>query len=133
MKKIFTLSFIDLSLFSCSNSSEVEVGVGNKTTMLVDLVYDAGNVVKGEVIDATFEVKNTGKFPLVIGQVTGSCSCTVADKPEEPIAPGETGKIKAHVTTENSLPGMISKSVRIVANTEPSTTNTVIKAMIIGK
>ncbi len=131
MKKIFTLSFIALSLFSCSNSNQVEVG--NKTTMLVDLVYDAGKVVKGEVIDATFEVKNTGKFPLVIGEVSGSCSCTVADKPEEPIAPGETGEIKAHVTTENASPGVISKSVRIVANTEPSITNTVIKATIIGK
>lgn len=131
MRKIIAISSMFFLLAACSGSDKVEVG--NKTTMQVDMVFDAGKVVKGEVIDAKFIVKNTGKYPLVIGDVSPSCSCTIAEKPEEPIAPGESGEIKAHVTTENALVGELAKAVGIVANTEPSVTNVVIKAKIIGK
>ncbi len=131
MRRIIPFAFLVLTAFACKNSTKVEVG--NKTSMLVDLVFDAGKVVKGEVIDAKIIVKNTGDFPLVIGEVSGSCSCTVAEKPEAPIAPGEEGEIVAHVNTENASAGIITKSVRIVANTEPSVTNTVIKATILDK
>ena len=116
---------------SCSGSDQVEIG--NKTTMEVNLVYDAGKVVKGEVIDAKFTIKNTGDFPLVIGDVKGSCSCTVAEKPEEPILPGEEGIVKAHVTTQSANAGVLAKMVNIVANTEPSRTEVVIRATILDK
>jgi hypothetical protein len=116
---------------SCSGSDQVEIG--NKTTMEVNLVYDAGKVVKGEVIDAKFTIKNTGDFPLVIGDVKGSCSCTVAEKPEEPILPGEEGVVKAHVTTQSANAGVLAKMVNIVANTEPSRTEVVIRATILDK
>ena len=116
---------------SCSGSDKVEIG--NKTTMEVNLVFDAGKVVKGEVIDAKFTIKNTGDFPLVIGDVKGSCSCTVAEKPEEPILPGEEGVVKAHVTTQSANAGVLAKMVNIVANTEPSRTEVVIRATILDK
>ena len=116
---------------SCSGSDQVEIG--NKTTMEVNLVFDAGKVVKGEVIDAKFTIKNTGDFPLVIGDVKGSCSCTVAEKPEEPILPGEEGFVKAHVTTQSANAGVLAKMVNIVANTEPSRTEVVIRATILDK
>ncbi len=116
---------------SCSGSDQVEIG--NKTTMEVNLVFDAGKVVKGEVIDAKFTIKNTGDFPLVIGDVKGSCSCTVAEKPEEPILPGEEGVVKAHVTTQSANAGVLAKMVNIVANTEPSRTEVVIRATILDK
>jgi hypothetical protein len=116
---------------SCSGSDQVEIG--NKTTMEVNLVFDAGKVVKGEVIDAKFTIKNTGDFPLVIGDVKGSCSCTVAEKPEEPILPGEEGIVKAHVTTQSANAGVLAKMVNIVANTEPSRTEVVIRATILDK
>ena len=116
---------------SCSGSDKVEIG--NKTTMEVNLVFDAGKVVKGEVIDAKFTIKNTGDFPLVIGDVKGSCSCTVAEKPEEPILPGEEGFVKAHVTTQSANAGVLAKMVNIVANTEPSRTEVVIRATILDK
>jgi hypothetical protein len=101
--------------------------------MLVDPVFDAGEVVKGELISASFKVENTGDYPLVIAEVKGSCSCTVASKPEDPIAPGHSGIIKAEVDTERTSTGIITKSVRIVANTEPSVTEVAIKAMVKNK
>lgn len=132
MKNKFIL-FLGLSflLQACGGNDKIEVG--NKTTMEVNLVYDAGDVVKGEVIDAKFTLKNTGSYPLVIGEVKGSCSCTVAEKPEEPIAPGEEGVVKAHVTTQSANAGVLAKTVNIVANTEPSRTEVVIKANILDK
>ena len=131
MKKLIFLASSILVLASCGGSDTVEIG--NKTSMSVDLVYDAGDVMRGEMIDATLKIKNTGSYPLVIGEVKGSCSCTVAEKPEAPIAPGEEGIIKAHVTTKAASPGMLAKTVNILANTEPSRTEVVIKANILNK
>jgi hypothetical protein len=120
-----------LLLQACGGSDKVEIG--NKTSMEVNLVYDAGDVVKGEVIDAKFTIKNTGDFPLVLGEVKGSCSCTVAEKPEKPIPPGEEGVVKAHVTTSSASAGVLAKVVNIVSNTQPARTEVVIRANILDK
>ena len=67
MKKGLLFFVAAALLFSCTNTEVVEVG--NKTSMMVDPVYDAGEVVKGELITAKFKVENTGNFPLVIADV----------------------------------------------------------------
>jgi hypothetical protein len=98
--------------------------------MKVNEVFDAGTVVKGEVVKASFVVKNTGDAPLVISEVRPSCSCTVADKPTEPIAPGMSTTIVAKVETANVSAKSITKSVTLVTNTEGSTKVLLIKAKI---
>lgn len=128
MKRI--LLFLALvSLLTACNETE-KVVIGNKTTMVVNPVFDGGTVVKGEIVHAKFIVQNTGKYPLVIADVKGSCTCTVAKKPEDPIQPGEEGIIEAEVDTDRTSKGVISKTVRIVANTEPSVTEVAIKATV---
>ena len=131
MKTLSVLLSISLLLFACGDNTDYEVG--NKTTMEVNEVFDAGDIVKGEKITAVFTIKNTGDYPLVLGEVKGSCSCTVADYPEDPIAPGQEGKISAHVNTDEVEAGLLNKSVRIVANTNPSVKQVLIKANIIRK
>lgn len=128
MKRILFILPLAFLMFSCGGSDVVEIG--QKTSMVVEPVFDAGEVVKGEIISAKFIVKNTGKYPLVIADVKGSCSCTVAEKPEDPIQPGGEGVITAEVDTDRTSTGVISKSVRIVANTEPSVTEVAIKARV---
>lgn len=128
MKKLLFIAPAFFMLFACTETEMVEVG--NKTTMVVDPVFDGGEVVKGEIISAKFVVRNTGSYPLVIADVKGSCSCTVADRPEDPIQPGEEAVIKADVDTDRTSTGEITKSVRIVANTEPSVTEVAIKATV---
>ena len=86
-------------LSSCGDNTKVEIG--ERTSMDIDKVFDAGEVFKGEVISAKFKIKNTGDRPLVISEVKGSCSCTVTDYPEEPLMPGEEGEIMAHVNRNN--------------------------------
>ncbi|MBM3186823.1 MAG: DUF1573 domain-containing protein [Bacteroidetes bacterium] len=127
MKK--TIAFIGiLMLFGCGEEQKVEVG--QKTTMEITPEFNAGTVIKGEIIKARFKVENTGDYPLVFGEVRGSCSCTVAEKPEEPLQPGETAEILAEVNTENLTSKKISKSVTILANTEPSLTVVTIKGTL---
>jgi hypothetical protein len=127
MKKI--VLFIGIGfLFSCSDDQPLQVG--QKTTMEVETVFDAGTVVKGEVINAKFKVTNTGEYPLVIGDVTPSCSCTVAEEPEEAIQPGESSEIIAQVKTDNLSSKKIQKMITVMANTEPSVTVLEIKGKI---
>lgn len=127
MKKLLVVS-LSFLFFSCNEEQKIEVG--QKTTMEITPEFNAGTVVKGEIIKAHFKVENTGDYPLVFGEVRGSCSCTVAEKPEEPIQPGETGEIIAEVNTENLTSKTINKSVTIMANTEPNLTVVNIKAIL---
>ena len=120
---------LSLSIIGCEGNNELEVG--QKTTMTIDKIYDAGTRVKGEVIEAVFNIENTGDYPLVFGEIKGSCSCTVADKPEVPILPGEKGVITAKVDTEKFRSNSeISKYVTVLANTEPSRVTLKIKGKI---
>jgi hypothetical protein len=128
MKKLLILLVMPL-IFSCSSEGD-SVEIGKKTSLEVNEVYDAGTVVKGEVIRAVFTVKNTGDHPLVFGEVRPSCSCTVADKPSEPIQPGASTKIIAKVNTANVSSKEVTKSVTIMTNTTPSTKVLIIKAKI---
>jgi len=121
--------FLSLSIIGCEGNNELEVG--QKTTMTIDKIYDAGTRVKGEIIEAVFNIENTGDYPLVFGEIKGSCSCTVADKPEAPILPGEKGVITAKVDTEKFRSNSeISKYVTVLANTEPNRVTLKIKGKI---
>jgi hypothetical protein len=128
MKNLFILFSFAVLMQSCTGSSEIEIG--NKTTMVVEPVYEAGSVVRGEVITAKIKVSNTGSYPLVIASVSPSCSCTIAERPEEPVQPGESAIIIARVDTGKISGKIVNKAVNIVANTEPSTTAVIIRAKI---
>jgi len=128
MKKLILFGLLFVIGAGCSEDQNVKVG--QKTTMELNPVYNAGKVIKGEVINAKFEIKNTGDYPLVFGEVRPSCSCTVADKPTKPIQPGETGEIIAQVKTDNLTTSRVNKTVTIMTNTEPNVTVLEIKATI---
>lgn len=128
MKKLLFIGFASL-LVACSSNSDL-IDVRNKTTIEIDPVFDGGTVIKGEKIDASFTMTNTGDYPLVVAEVKGSCTCTVVAKPEEPIAPGDSYVIKAMVDTEKTGVGAITKGITIVANTEPANTQVTVKGIV---
>lgn len=59
-------------------------------------VHDWGDVtVKEGPLDCTFTLTNISEEPVVIRSVTSSCGCTGVVWTREPIAPGQSGTVKA--------------------------------------
>lgn len=85
---------------------------------IVEPVKEYGEVPKGDKLDWSFLIKNTGEGDLQILAAKPGCGCTVADF-DKVIKPGETGKVTAHVDT-TAFAGPISKTVSIETN-DPST------------
>ncbi|HXA18099.1 MAG TPA: DUF1573 domain-containing protein [Thermoanaerobaculia bacterium] len=81
---------------------------------IVEPIKDYGTISKGEKLDWSFLVKNTGDADLVITSAKPGCGCTVADF-DKVIKPGETGKVTAHVDT-TAFVGPIAKTVTLETN-----------------
>lgn len=81
-----------------------------------------GKIKEGSIVEISWKFKNTGNKPLVILETIGSCGCTIAEKPKEPILPGETGVIKARFNSQGQGPAA-HKTVTVEANTKGGTTH----------
>ncbi len=77
-------------------------------------IKDFEIVPKGEVIVHEFVIKNEGSAVLELSDVRPACGCTVAEY-DRKIAPGESGKVRAKVKTEN-FGGPIAKSIAVFTN-----------------
>jgi hypothetical protein len=101
-----------------------------KTTVTFEKYeHDFGNIKQDSENPYVFKFTNTGTEPLIIESATGSCGCTVPDYPKHPIAPGETSEIKVEYKPgkqENAQ----TKTVTVIANTEPKETQLRIKANV---
>ncbi len=76
-------------------------------------------ITEGESVEVVFTYTNTGKSNLVLSAVEPTCGCTVADDKgwsKEPLAPGESEKIRVVYNSEGRAPGAITKSVVIRSN-----------------
>jgi hypothetical protein len=77
--------------------------------------HNFGNVPEGPQAITEFKIKNISNEPITVNNVQASCGCTVPEWTKEPIAPGETGKIKAIYNTQGR-PGNISKSLTVTTS-----------------
>ena len=135
---LFYFTFL-VFLFSCNQKEMTKVD--NKTLLSTDLIdnprsakgTDAatlaslatmdfkdtllqfGNIREGELVSHDFEFKNNGKRPLIISSAKGSCGCTVAEFPTEPMIPGQAGTIKVRFNSSGKT-GHQEKTVTIIAN-----------------
>lgn len=73
--------------------------------------HSFGKIKHNVPVTYYFEFKNVSDKPLVVENASASCGCTVPEKPEKPIMPGESGKIK--VVYNAAAVGPISKDVYI--------------------
>jgi len=90
--------------------------------VFVEDVYKFGTISQGQLVDFTFRFKNEGDIPLVIASMKPACGCTLVDGwPTAPIAPGDSAEIPVQFNSADKQ-GHISKSITMVANTEPKTT-----------
>lgn len=78
-------------------------------------VQNLGPITKGQVAEVSWKFKNTGNHPLYVTNVHAQCGCTTPDPPKEPIAPGQTGVIRAKFNSSN-FSGHVTKEVYVEAN-----------------
>ena len=73
--------------------------------------YDLGKMKQSVPATATFTVTNISKEPLIIEAANPTCGCTISDYTKSPIAPGQTGTIKATYNASGS--GAIHKTLTV--------------------
>ena len=66
-----------------------------------NVVIDFGKIKKDIPVEKDFTFTNTGNAPLIISSAHASCGCTTPVAPKDPIAPGQTGTIKAGFNARN--------------------------------
>ncbi|MBL7703448.1 MAG: DUF1573 domain-containing protein [Ferruginibacter sp.] len=88
------------------------------TVQIIDTAYDFKTVNEGEKVIYNYRFKNTGTKPLVIVEASASCGCTVPQKPEKPVLPGETGFIKVAFDSKGR-PGEAHKTITVISNAKP--------------
>ena len=102
------------------------------TVQIIDSVFDFGKVTDGEIVEFSYRFKNTGSLPLVISNATASCGCTVPEKPEAPIKPGETGYIKVKFNSAGRV-GVAHKTVTVTSNAAPAFPELLLKGEVLAK
>lgn len=130
MKKILIGCMIStVLLVACSDrkkdriaddiSQKNEEALKDTTTVeAIDTVYNFGTIADGDKVEYNYRFKNTGKKPLIIKNATASCGCTVPEKPEKPILPGEIGYLKV-VFDSKGKAGHVEKSITVSSNANP--------------
>lgn len=111
MKKLLCIA----SLFICTivfgqQSVNTSTGVFDFKAETIDY----GTINKNSDGNRSFSFKNTGKSPIIITSVKGSCGCTVATKPSKPIMPNETAEIGVKYDTKRV--GAFSKTITVQSN-----------------
>ena len=113
-------------------AADRDVNSGKFPVMKFDkIVHDFGTIDQGTNVEHRFTFTNTGEAPLVIVDAKSSCGCTVPEKPDGPIAPGDTGELL--VKFNGSGKNQVSKTVTITANTQAGKETLQIKAFVTPK
>ena len=124
--------FFTLTVLSCDvrrkdkiaddASTQKALALKDSTTVqIIDSAYNFGKVTDGEKVQYSYRFKNTGSKPLVIVDASASCGCTVPQKPEKPIMPGEIGFIKIVFDSKGRV-GSAHKTITVISNANPEFT-----------
>lgn len=115
-----------------STSNDPATTVATTTVQLIDSVYNFGKITEGEEVEFSYRFKNIGTSPLIISEASASCGCTVPEKPEQPILPGEVGYIKVKFSSQGR-PGITHKTVTVNSNANPGFPLLVLEGDVITK
>lgn len=129
LKRYIPLLIIPAVLFSCDVKRKDKMAddmaklneqalKDSTSVQIIDSSYNFGEVTDGEKVEYNYRFKNTGTKPLVVVNASASCGCTVPQKPERPVMPGETGYIKV-VFNSKGRTGHAEKHVSVVSNARP--------------
>ena len=129
MKNIFLFFLIPAVFISCDNrrkdkladdsAKQTEMALTESTTVqIIDSSYNFGKITDGEKVEYSYRFKNVGTKPLVVIEAHASCGCTVPQKPEKPVLPGEMGFIKIVFDSKGRI-GAAHKTITVSSNAKP--------------
>ena len=146
-RSLLLFTAIGISLYSCDvrtkdkiadNTANLKASkaphdsAAPTTVHIIDSVFDFGKVEDGEMVKFSYRFVNAGTQPLIISNVSASCGCTVPEKPEEPIKPGDTGYIKVQFNSEGRV-GVTHKTVSVQSNAQPAFPELLLKGEVLAK
>ena len=124
MKKIILLaSAFVFTLAAMAQSKPDDVLKVNTET------HNFGKIKQGTPVTYYFELTNKSDKPLVVENASASCGCTVPEKPDQPILPGEIGYIKVKFNSENRQ-GEAHKTVFVQSNAVPAFPELLLKGQV---
>jgi len=126
----FALIFCTGFLLAQEKNTLKQIAFPTSELTFESTTFNYGTIEEGEVVQTVFTFTNTGSEPIVISNAKGSCGCTVAEWPKQPIAAGETGQFVVRFNSQNKV-GMQSKRVTVTANTDPVNTYLTVKGEVI--
>ena len=143
VEKYFLFLLVPVIIMSCDNSRKdklaidmakrTELALKEKTTVqIIDSAYNFGKVTDGEKVEYNYRFKNIGTNPLVIIDASASCGCTVPQKPEKPIMPGEMGFIKIVFDSKGRV-GNAYKTINVTSNADPEFPQLILTGDVTGK
>jgi len=133
MKKVLILLAVVFAIVSCQTADKKIPSLtddqkrnslsdsANYTTIewLDSTSQDLGTVKEGKMVEVSYRFKNTGTHNLIIANASASCGCTKPEIPQEAVAPGGEGVIKARFDSKGRL-NLNEKQIFVNANTNPS-------------
>lgn len=131
MKKIFSLLFVLTTLTLAVNAQNESTDNPNAAEFKFEQTeHDFGTLDEGPKVTHVFNFTNTGKEPLIITSARASCGCTVPQKPEKPVLPGEVGEITVTYNTKGRV-GNFNKAITLTSNAKQSTFILKIKGAVV--
>ncbi len=116
MKKIFLFaSALVFGLVAMSQSKSDDIVSFNTDK------HDFGKIKQNVPVTYYFEIKNTSDKPVVVENASASCGCTVPEKPEKPINPGATGKLKVQYNAATIGPFKKDVFIKLAGVEQPKT------------
>ena len=143
MKKILLFLLIASTILSCDSRrkdkiaddtvTQTEKAMKETTTVqVIDSSYNFGSVSNGEKVEYSYRFKNVGTKPLVVVESHASCGCTIPQKPEKPIMPGEIGFIKIIFDSKGRV-GNAYKTITVASNAKPEFPQLILTGDVVAK
>mgnify|MGYP003536605047 FL=1 len=143
MKKLLLFLLIAATILSCDSRrkdkiaddtvTQTEKAMKETTTVqVIDSSYNFGSVSDGEKVEYSYRFKNVGTKPLVVVETHASCGCTIPQKPEKPIMPGEIGFIKIIFDSKGRV-GNAYKTITVASNAKPEFPQLILTGDVVAK
>lgn len=107
MKKLFAISaalFLSTAIFAQNAQTKPD-----DIVKFTEVNHNFGKIKQGVPVTYYFEFKNISDRPVVVENAHSSCGCTVPERPEAPVAPGETARLK--IVYNAAAAGPINKEI----------------------